>query len=98
MRLAEPLAAVALVVAASASSAQRPETFQSKLAEILARPDYRRSEFGIALYDLDSSRMVYAHNAGKFFTPGSTTKLLSVGTALAYLGADFRFHTPVYRA
>jgi D-alanyl-D-alanine carboxypeptidase/D-alanyl-D-alanine-endopeptidase (penicillin-binding protein 4) len=95
--IAERIAIVALLAATQGAEAQRPETFQSKLDEILARPDYRHSEFGIALYDLDASRMVFAHNAGKFFTPGSTTKLLTVGTALAYLGPDFRFHTSVYR-
>src|SRR5262245_41391895 len=82
---------------ATRATAQAPGTFQAKLEAILARTDYRRSEFGIALYDLDSSRMVFEHNAGKFFTPGSTTKLLTVGTALAYLGSDFRFHTSIYR-
>ena len=85
------------LLTATAAGAQKPETFQSKLDEILTRPDYRRSEFGVALYDLDSSRMLFAYNAGKLFTPGSTTKLLSVGTALAYLGSDFRFHTSIYR-
>jgi D-alanyl-D-alanine carboxypeptidase/D-alanyl-D-alanine-endopeptidase (penicillin-binding protein 4) len=87
----------ALAVAARDIGAQASETFQSKLTEILARPEYRRSEFGVALFDLDSSQLVFAHNAGKLFTPGSTTKLLSVGTALSYFGSDFRFRTSIYR-
>ena len=33
----------------------------------------------------------------RLFTPGSTTKLFTEGTALYLLGADYRFHTPLYR-
>ena len=36
-------------------------------------------------------------NADRLFTPASTTKLLTEGTALELLGADYRFHTRVYR-
>src|SRR5213083_44648 len=31
------------------------------------------------------------------FVPASTTKLLTEGTLLAKLGADYRFHTRIYR-
>ena len=41
--------------------------------------------------------MVYALNAQQFFTPASTTKLLTEGTALELLGGNYRFHTKVYR-
>jgi D-alanyl-D-alanine carboxypeptidase/D-alanyl-D-alanine-endopeptidase (penicillin-binding protein 4) len=33
----------------------------------------------------------------QLFVPGSTTKLLSTGTTLELLGADYRFHTKIYR-
>ena len=33
----------------------------------------------------------------QLFVPGSTTKLLSEGTMLEVLGADYRFHTKIYR-
>src|SRR5205085_9999245 len=33
----------------------------------------------------------------KLFVPASTTKTLTEGTILAKLGADYRFHTRVYR-
>jgi D-alanyl-D-alanine carboxypeptidase/D-alanyl-D-alanine-endopeptidase (penicillin-binding protein 4) len=41
--------------------------------------------------------MIYAMNEQQLFVPGSTTKLLTEGTALELLGGDYRFHTRVYR-
>jgi D-alanyl-D-alanine carboxypeptidase len=41
--------------------------------------------------------VVYKLNESKLFVPGSTTKLLSEGTMLEILGADYRFHTKIYR-
>ena len=40
---------------------------------------------------------MFALNGDKLFTPGSTTKLLTEGTALHLLGPDYRFHTFIYR-
>jgi PBP4 family serine-type D-alanyl-D-alanine carboxypeptidase len=73
------------------------QTPAAKIAEIAARPEFVHATFGVAAYDLDAKKMVFGLNAEQLFTPGSTTKLLTMGTALALLGADYRFHTPVFR-
>lgn len=41
--------------------------------------------------------MLYERNAQRLFVPASTTKTLTEGAALAVLGPNFRFTTPVYR-
>ena len=64
---------------------------------IMARPEYQHALWGIEFYDADAERIVYALNEEKLFNQGSTTKLLSVGTALTMLGTGYRFHTKVYR-
>lgn len=64
---------------------------------IVARPILKHTLFGAEVYDLDAKRVVYANDAEKFFKPASSTKTLTEGTALAVLGGDFRFTTPVYR-
>lgn len=64
---------------------------------IVSRPLLRHTLFGADVYDIDAKRVVYARDAEKFFKPASTTKTLTEGTALAVLGGDFRFTTPVYR-
>ena len=98
MRRRNEGAVVAAMIAllAQALSAQT-QTLAAKIAEINARPEFVHAEFGVAAYDLDAKKMVFGLNAEQLFTPGSTTKLLTMGTALALLGEDYRFHTPVYR-
>ncbi len=71
--------------------------FEQKLQEIMDRAEYRHAMFGIEFYSLDTNKPVFTLNADKLFTPASTTKLLTEGTALELLGAGYRFHTRVYR-
>jgi D-alanyl-D-alanine carboxypeptidase/D-alanyl-D-alanine-endopeptidase (penicillin-binding protein 4) len=92
---------ISLLTLAFFVSAQAAGQNASPLAEgiqrILNRPEFRHANFGIEFYDLDRHESIYALNTDKLFTPASTTKLLTEGTALALLGADYRFHTRVYR-
>ncbi len=68
-----------------------------RIQEIIDRPEFRHATFGIELYALDTEQPIYTLNGDRFFVPGSTTKLVTEGTALALLGADYRFHTRLYR-
>ena len=70
---------------------------EQRIERIIERPEFAHAFWGIQFTSLDSNRLVYAHNETKLFTPGSTTKLLTEGTALGVLGADYRFTTRVYR-
>ncbi len=94
-RMTGMLAATVFLVCPSLARAQ--ESLDSKVSEIADRPEYKHSSFGIEVYSLDEKKVVYALNADKFFTPASTTKLLTEGSALELLGSDYRFHTRVYR-
>lgn len=79
------------------SARAQGRTLAARIETIMARPEFRHALFGIEFYALDTGKVRYALNADKLFTPGSTTKLLTMGTALELLGADYRFHTRVYR-
>lgn len=68
----------------------------ARIESIMNRPEFTHSLFGIKIYSLDTGKTLYAQNAGKFFKPASTTKLLTMGTALGVLGQNYRFHTNVY--
>lgn len=85
---------VSLLVAAGAAT---PSPVDRAIDAIAARPAYAHAVFGVEAIDLATHRVVYARNADRFFVPGSTTKLVTIGSALELLGADRRFHTRVYR-
>jgi PBP4 family serine-type D-alanyl-D-alanine carboxypeptidase len=91
------MAALLALTCLAAAHAQSRGSLDTRIQKIIARPEFAHSNFGIEFYDLDSSKVVYALNADKLFVPASTTKLLTEGTLLAKLGADYRFHTSIYR-
>ena len=77
--------------------AQSEASLAQRIQKVISRPEFAHANFGIEFYSLDTGKIVYALNADKLFVPASTTKILTEGTLLAKLGADYRFHTRVYR-
>jgi PBP4 family serine-type D-alanyl-D-alanine carboxypeptidase len=77
--------------------AQSEGTLEQRIKKIMDRPEFAHSRFGIEFYSIDSVKSVYELNPQQLFVPGSTTKLLTEGTALELLGGDYRFHTKIYR-
>lgn len=93
--LATMLPSMSVAQATAQTPAKSP--LANRIQSIVDRPEFRHAFFGIEVYSLDSGKPVYEMNSDKLFVPGSTTKLLTMGTALSLLGPDFRFHTRVYR-
>jgi len=77
--------------------AQYEASLVQRIQKVITRPEFAHANFGIEFYSLDTGKVIYALNADKLFVPASTTKILTEGTLLAKLGADYRFHTRVYR-
>jgi PBP4 family serine-type D-alanyl-D-alanine carboxypeptidase len=77
--------------------AQSGATLAERIQKVITRPEFARANFGIKFVALDSGKVLYSLSADKLFVPASTTKLLTEGTVLAKFGADYRFHTRVYR-
>jgi PBP4 family serine-type D-alanyl-D-alanine carboxypeptidase len=77
--------------------AQLASTLTERIQRVTARPEFAHANFGVQFYSLDSGKVIYALNPEKMFVPASTTKLLTEGALLAKLGADYRFHTRIYR-
>ena len=100
---ASTLLAIALVARTAGAQQATQQTgdprgaLAERVQQVMDRPEFKHAMFGVAFYSLDDARMVYAHNPDKLFTAASTTKLLTEGTALQLLGADYRFRTRVYR-
>ncbi len=77
--------------------AQSEASLAQRIQKVISRPEFAHANFGIEFYALDTGKVIYALNADKLFVPASTTKILTEGTLLAKLGADYRFHTRVFR-
>jgi D-alanyl-D-alanine carboxypeptidase/D-alanyl-D-alanine-endopeptidase (penicillin-binding protein 4) len=90
------LSFAALLLVPSAKS-QSPDSLSTRIDLITSRPVFRRANFGIEIYSLEQNKILFSQNPDKLFVPASTTKLLTEGTLLAKLGADYRFHTRVYK-
>jgi PBP4 family serine-type D-alanyl-D-alanine carboxypeptidase len=98
-RLCLALVTFALLTLGNAgpAQAQSAATLAERIQKVISRPEFAHANFGIEFYSLETGKVIYALNADKMFVPASTTKLLTEGTVLAKLGADYRFHTRVYR-
>jgi N-acyl-D-amino-acid deacylase len=97
-QLAVALCLAFLFVAAPRSlHAQSTASLADRIQKVMDRPEFARANFGIEFYDIATGKIVYSLNANKLFVPASTTKTLTEGTVLAKLGADYRFHTVIYR-
>jgi len=91
------LTAILYACCAHEGCAQDRATLEQRVGRIMARPEFAHSRFGIKFISADRGDVIYELNSQQLFVPGSTTKLLSAGTALELLGADYRFHTKIYR-
>src|SRR5467141_1734858 len=98
LRLCRALvAALLFCIQLAPARAQSQSSLSQRIQKVISRPEFAHANFGIEFYSLDTGKVVYALNADKLFVPASTTKILTEGTLLAKLGADYRFHTCVYR-
>jgi len=91
------LLAVAIACWGDAALAQSNTALEQRIRMITERPEFAHSRFGIKFIAADTGSVVYELNSAQLFVPGSTTKLLTEGTALELFGGDYRFHTKIYR-
>lgn len=98
-----PLILAALVAWAALASSGRAQgvptgnSLADRVQRIIERSEFRHAMAGVEIYSLDTHQSLLSINGDKLFVPGSTTKLVTMGTALDVLGPDYRFHTRVYR-
>ncbi|HUQ47633.1 MAG TPA: D-alanyl-D-alanine carboxypeptidase/D-alanyl-D-alanine-endopeptidase [Gemmatimonadaceae bacterium] len=60
---------------------------------LVNQPQFARAMMGFLVVDPKTGDTLYSHNAGKLFMPASNQKLLTSSTALAQLGANYRYRT-----
>lgn len=99
------LLAYLLLFCISSAVAQQPKPagppktlaeLQSRISEVLAKPELAPAMIGIKVVSLDTGRVLFEENAGKLLRPASNMKLYTVAAALDRLSPDYRFSTSVY--
>jgi D-alanyl-D-alanine carboxypeptidase/D-alanyl-D-alanine-endopeptidase (penicillin-binding protein 4) len=73
-----------------------PAELQSRIAEVLRKPELAPAFVGIKVASLDTGRVLFEENANKLFRPASNMKLYTVAAALDRLSPDYRYVTSVY--
>jgi D-alanyl-D-alanine carboxypeptidase/D-alanyl-D-alanine-endopeptidase (penicillin-binding protein 4) len=63
---------------------------------IINRPDWQQSRWGILIKNLQSGEVLYSLNSDKFFIPASNVKLLVTAASLLKFGSNFSLKTPIY--
>ncbi|HET6972532.1 MAG TPA: D-alanyl-D-alanine carboxypeptidase/D-alanyl-D-alanine-endopeptidase [Pyrinomonadaceae bacterium] len=93
------LLAYLLLFCVSSAVAQQPKTvpeLQTRIKEVLAKPELSSSMVGIKVVSLDNGRVLFEENATKLLRPASNMKLYTIAAALDRLSPDYRFSTSVY--
>lgn len=98
-----PLAAPSSNTTATLSPAPRTATptrtiqeLQTRIADVLRRPELDAAFVGIKVVSLDSGKILFEENARKLLRPASNMKLYTVAAAIDRLTPDYRFQTSVY--
>lgn len=90
---------VLLIFAAPLSAQTAPKTLaelQTRIAEILAKPELAPAMVGVKAVSLDNGRILFEENAVKLLRPASNMKIYTVAAALDRLTPDYRFSTSVF--
>ena len=70
-------------------------SFESDVETLLQQEDYKNASVGMNVIDLNSGETIFSLDAEKLLVPASTMKMITSGTALEILGADYRFKTQI---
>lgn len=85
-----------LAEARRAAATRTVAELQSRIAEVLQKPELAPATIGVKVASLESGKVLFEHNADKLLRPASNMKLYTVAAALDRLNPDFRFVTSVY--
>ncbi len=72
------------------------EKLQTDIDAVLQDTLFTTASIGIKVVSIETGQVIYQKNPQKLHHPASTTKLFTAATALAKLGADYRFETTLY--
>jgi D-alanyl-D-alanine carboxypeptidase/D-alanyl-D-alanine-endopeptidase (penicillin-binding protein 4) len=68
----------------------------ASIRRVIEAPRFRAASWGIKVVSLDTGRVLFEHNANKYFIPASNAKLFTAAMALQELGPELRIRTSLY--
>jgi serine-type D-Ala-D-Ala carboxypeptidase/endopeptidase (penicillin-binding protein 4) len=74
-----------------------PSSVSTVIQEVQSKAAYAHTSWGMRVVALDTGAVLIDQAGDRSLTPGSIMKVYSTATALNLYGADYRFHTPVYK-
>ena len=86
------------VAAAQALPADPAADLAARIQAFIQAPRFQASVWGIQVVSLDTGRVLFQHDAGKYFLPASNAKLFTAAMALQELGPELRIRTSLYAA
>jgi D-alanyl-D-alanine carboxypeptidase/D-alanyl-D-alanine-endopeptidase (penicillin-binding protein 4) len=89
--------AAALVGPSLAADPASAGALERRVDAVIRTPGFDHGHWGLLVVDVKTGATLHERNADEFFAPASVTKLFTVASALAELGPDHRFQTPVVR-
>ena len=72
-------------------------TLDVAIKEIINRPEFSGALWGMEFSVAGASENIISLNREQFYQPASSLKIFTAGTVFEALGADYLFHTPIYR-
>jgi serine-type D-Ala-D-Ala carboxypeptidase/endopeptidase (penicillin-binding protein 4) len=75
------------------SSANSLGILRRDLDRIFSDPRFANAQWGVEVYSLDRSEVLFAKNSLKLYMPASNNKILTTAAALAQLGPNYCFKT-----
>lgn len=81
---------------APAQTTRTVAELQSRISEVLRKPELAQAMVGIKVASLDTGQVLFESNANKLLRPASNMKLYTVAAAIDRLSPDHHFVTSVY--
>ncbi|HEY6121493.1 MAG TPA: D-alanyl-D-alanine carboxypeptidase/D-alanyl-D-alanine-endopeptidase [Pyrinomonadaceae bacterium] len=91
-----PIATPSALPAKTAATTRTLGDLQTRITNVLSKPELAQSLVGIKVASLDTGRVLFEENAFKLVRPASNMKLYTVATALDRLSPNFRYVTSVF--
>lgn len=72
------------------------QELRETLGYLFHTPEFENAYWGVKIQSVDRGDVLYSLREGKGFMPASNMKLYTTASALALLGLDFRYETPIF--